>query len=98
MSGGVGPEMSIYLGLSRDPELVRIADIMCASRRAWGGRTQGVSQPLFINGGLILLVIALDRFLRFFQGLDVVLGEELGDPANFLPFSFESLGEALMKG
>ena len=73
--------MSIYLGLSHDPELVRIADIMCTSRRAWGGRTRGVSQPLFINGGLVLLVIALDRFRWFFQGLDVVLGEELGDPA-----------------
>ena len=43
VSGGVGPEMSIYLGLSRDPELVQIADII--------------------------------------QGLNVVLGEELGDPA-----------------
>ena len=81
MSGGEGPEMSICLGLSRDPELVRITDIMFTSRRACGGRTRGVRQPLFINGGLVLLVIAFDRFWRFFHGLDVVLGEELGDPA-----------------
>ena len=27
------------------------------------------------------MVIAFDRFRRFFQGFDVVLGEELGDPA-----------------
>ena len=73
--------MSIYLGLSHDTDLVRIANIMCTSPRAWGGRTRWVSQPLFINGGLVLLVIKLDRFRRFFQRLDVVLGEELGDPA-----------------